>query len=92
MIALALQEKKKERMKAQGTSKVLIGNANHSDQISNVIAYTVEVSSSQSSQYINGQIPDNVGDFFQSQEGLAQFRQLHTSQESSSDKIDSEEK
>ena len=67
-------------MKAQGTSKVLIGNANHSDQISNVIAYTVEVSSSQSSQYVNGEIPDNVGDFFQSQEGLAQFRQLHTSQ------------
>ena len=86
------EKQKKERAKAQGTSKTLIGNAGHSEQIGNAIAHAVGVSSSQISQYVDGEVPDNDGDFFQSQEGLAQFRRLHTSQESSSDESDSEEK
>ena len=47
----------------QGTSKTLIENADHSEQIGNAIAHAVGVSSSQISQYVDGEVPDDNGDF-----------------------------
>ena len=75
----------KERTVAKSINKALIEKSNHSEQIGNSIAQAVGIAPSQISCYADGNVADVDGEFFQSQEGLTQFRRLHTSQSSSDD-------
>ena len=69
-------KQKAERRKAEMTDSALMDKSGSAEQMGESIARMVGVPMSQISHYVDRQIPDRDGDFFQSQDGLAQMRNI----------------